>query len=555
MGMTASGAKDRSNASSGLITSNDYYLSHGMGNLLLGAVYYKEAELLYSRLPSEVIEAVLPFIPLIRDIKWSGNLMLAEEHFGTTGMAPADPKNKVTSGKWITQQQDRLKSGKLPEDKQILLKKTLPWWSQSRSEIEFEFRFNTLVNYHREHGSYPSKGFKDASGFDIGLWLMSLRANNKNGKLSKHRLEALDASLPDWSTITESKRGETWKAHFDSAVAHFMTTGQYPSTNSGDRAEVKLAAWLLYMRRKHQNGVLSKQRITLLDERLPLWRGINDAQWEECLQRAAQTRNESVSSTYYSNDYASNEWMGHQRRASKNGKMWEFRREMLEAKIPDWEGMSLRDSQWEENLQRAADFWRDHNTFPFISKDPEAASASIVQWLSIQRERHHKGILLPEREERLDQILPQWRAGYVRKAQWETTLSDAVDFFATHGFLPRQDVTHLSPEQNERSHNLAKWLECQRKAMWGKTLRDERRAILDIELPHWGCGKPEEDFRYKLKSFVEYVKSEGRRPPYDSPLCMWFKNQRKMHNKGKMSQHKIDAFEAEYPSWKEDVHR
>lgn len=547
-------AREGSDTSIGLIPSDDYYLSHGMGNLLLGAVSYKEAESLYARLPPEVIEAVLPFIPFPRDIKWSSNLMWAVKHFDATGvMSSQASKNEVNSGAWITEQQSRIKSGKMPEDKMAVLKRMIPWWSRSRSEIEFESRVGALAGYYREHDAYPPKGFMDASGYDIGLWLWSLRANHKNGKLSSYRVKVLNDSLPGWATTTEDVREERWQVHFNSAVAILKNTGRHPSSSSTDRNEVLIAKWLLSQRRKYQKGMLSKQRITLLDERLPLWRGFLGTKWEDSLEKAVETRDESIGYTYKSCDDDINEWMSRQRNTAKKGKMKKSRRAMLDAKIPDWElgRLDFRESQWEEKLQNTAELWRKHGRIFFKSEDPEVIP--LAKWLSMQRDRYNNGILLPERERRLDEVLPQWRSGHARSAQWESYLSDVVDFFAAHGEFPRQDMEHLSPEKNERISNLSKWLNNQRTAKWSGTLSDERREVLDTKLPHWGCGRVEEEFRLKLKDFLEYVEAEGRTPPYSHPLYKWFMNQRSTYKKGKMSQHKIDAFEAEYPFWRNDI--
>lgn len=135
---------------------------------------------------------------------------------------------------------------------------------------------------------------------------------------------------------------------------------------------------------------------------------------------------------------------------------------------------------WDEQLDNYVHFVREHNRVPSQYAD-YAGERMLTFWLRHQKASLRNGLLLPERIEKLDTVLPGWSSPYRIRPSWDQMLARVVQFKTDRGRWP----SSASPDHAERS--LANWL--YRQAATRTASRDrhhaERIAKLNNALPGW----------------------------------------------------------------------
>lgn len=111
-------------------------------------------------------------------------------------------------------------------------------------------------------------------------------------------------------------------------------------------------------------------------------------------------------------------WLHRQRQLSAAGTISPTYREGLSV-IPGWDaGPSYRDrhaTQWEQRLQELVDYRAAGNESPRHQKTDDTYERTLGIWLHGQRISRRDGTLAPEREKRLNELLPGWQAGRGRR--------------------------------------------------------------------------------------------------------------------------------------------
>jgi hypothetical protein len=187
---------------------------------------------------------------------------------------------------------------------------------------------------------------------------------------------------------------------------------------------------------------------------------------------------------------------------------------------------------WGEQLDTYVRFVREHNRVPSqYGEDP--SERMLTFWLRHQKASLRNGLLLPERFEELERMLPGWSSPYRVRPSWDQVLGRVVQFKADRGRWP----SSASSDDTERS--LANWL--YRQAATRTAGRDrqhaERIAKLNNALPGWRRRRsPSCDtqrWNSRLEHVLEHLQTYGRLPamgsttsPAEYALGKWLSVQR-----------------------------
>jgi hypothetical protein len=180
------------------------------------------------------------------------------------------PKGFVESGfrldRWVNVQRKSFRLGEISEDR-INQLEALPGWTWSPHEKLWEesFRFLTLFAGQEGH-SQVSVDHVDPSGFTLGRWTATQRANYRRGALSKDRINRLEA-LPGW---TWSPFDGQWEKGFSNLAVFLDREGHSQVPQRFQESGFNLGRWVTNNRRSFRRGALSKDRADRL-KALPGW--------------------------------------------------------------------------------------------------------------------------------------------------------------------------------------------------------------------------------------------------------------------------------------------
>jgi hypothetical protein len=168
---------------------------------------------------------------------------------------------------------------------------------------------------------------------------------------------------------------------------------------------------------------------------------------------------------------------------------------------------------WDEQLDNYVRFVREHNRVPSqYAEDP--GERMLTFWLRHQKASLRNGLLLSERIEKLEGMMPNWSSPYRVRPSWDQMLARVVQFKTDRGRWP----SSASPDDAERS--LANWL--YRQAATWTASRDrqhtERIAKLNNALPGWRrrLSRDSERWNSRLEQILEHVRRYGRLPTMGS---------------------------------------
>ena len=195
-------------------------------------------------------------------------------------------ENGYNLGKWLANQRQLYKIGKLSKERKKLL---------DQIGMRFDIKYNDEIwtqmyvlakNHFEKYGSLERittkyktlNGIdKDEKGYNLGYWLDNQRRSNKKGKLSSERKKLLDQIGMRFDT---KYYDEIWTQMYALAKNNFEKYGSleritagYKTLNGIDKDEngYNLGRWLVNQRQSYKIGKLSKEKIELLEQIGMVW--------------------------------------------------------------------------------------------------------------------------------------------------------------------------------------------------------------------------------------------------------------------------------------------
>ena len=225
----------------------------------------------------------------------------------------------INIGKWISNQRQLFKNGKLPEDKVQKLKSI--GLAIDQRKASWDENYNTLCKAMNHGVEITSRTVYE--GANIGTWFNTQRQLFKNGKLPENKIQKLRGT-----GLELDPRKESWDAFYETLCKAISNDVEITSTTVYEG--VKIGFWVTNQRRLLKNGNLPEDKAQKLRE-AGLTLDYSKESWDENYKTLCKALNNGVKivqTTAYEGVNIGT-WLNYQHQLLKNGKLSEDKIEKL----------------------------------------------------------------------------------------------------------------------------------------------------------------------------------------------------------------------------------
>lgn len=263
-----------------------------------------------------------------------------------------------------------------------------------RDEAAWDRKFAELAAWRLKYGHFHLP--KHTS---LAKWAQSQRGDARRGVLPKDRYQRLDAIKFDWDPMNS-----WWPAMFEKLIAYRNKHGHCCVCK---RTHHSLAHWTSEQRCLARRGQLSKDKRRRLDAIGFDWNP-TESSWQAMFDLLKAYRNEhSHCRVNKRHNLNLAHWVTTQRHLAEQGLLPEDKRQRLTALGFTWDfRWDLERERWQSNFDKLVAYRQAHDHCR-VSKSEDRL---LAKWAWHQRERARKGLLEPERRQRLEAIGFEWGA-------------------------------------------------------------------------------------------------------------------------------------------------
>ncbi len=305
---------------------------------------------------------------------------------------------------------------------------------------------------------------------DLGRWVSAQRNWQKKGALRDERVRHLEELGFVWD-FQRLKAQETWMKWCRELENYNIEYGNshVPRTYSN----TKLASWVWIQRQRRRSinndDNLSEEQIILLDKLGFRWDAHND-KWMESFEKLKKFKAKHGHCEVGIEDGEDDNllgWVEFQRSALSQGKLKTERKDLLDAIGFNWSS-EINDHKWREMYKRLKQYHTEHGDadVPNGWKD----DPKLAHWVSQQRERLKKEVLLEEQKRLLDELGFTWKMR--DRGSWEDRVEELIKFREKHGHC---EVPFNYPEFPK----LGQFVNTMRTRRNSRSLSPDRQAKLD----------------------------------------------------------------------------
>jgi hypothetical protein len=376
-------------------------------------------------------------------------------------------------GHWLVNQRIRRRQGLLPPDQIHKLDELGMCWGTPAPEWEEGLR-HAAEYHHRDTGPPSDRQARvlDAAttwecehGYPVGLWLSGQRKLANRGDLTAERIARLDELGMVWDL-----RDHKWKTMYALAETFHDEHGHLRIPPGHRPGGARVALWLTQQRQRHQQGLLSSDRVTAL-ERIGIVWNTSDRSWRRGYQAALAFHRvhghlDVPDKTVIDGvDVAA--WLNVRRTARRAGTLPAAHHTALQNL-----GINWRPTPWEQGLDGLTRFYRDHGPGALVLTGHLTASGLRLDvWVSARRADRRAGTLPDAKITALDAIGFIWDG---MDQDWEAGLADLADYHAKHGHIRMR-----LDQPGTRIPDLGRWLDRRRADHHTGRLPADRAAALD----------------------------------------------------------------------------
>lgn len=263
--------------------------------------------------------------------------------------------------------------------------------------------YQLAVDYYLENNNLliPST-YRTKNGINLGDWISKQRQKYKKGLLSKDKINRLSQIKMVWDS-TKYK----WFIWYDLAKEYYDEYGNLEISQKEKYKNKNLGIWLYEQIKAYNKGILSKEKIDLLESLNIIWNHI-DMFWNNGFQQAKKIFDEygdlDIPHDYVTEDgFKLGVWLCNQRQNYRKNKLSDDRINDLKNIGMIWSNEKY-DLSWEVGYEHSLEFFRNnkHLKVPqfFVSDD----GYKLGLWIGTQRYKAKKGLLKTDYIERLDAI-------------------------------------------------------------------------------------------------------------------------------------------------------
>lgn len=248
--------------------------------------------------------------------------------------------------------------------------------SEILAELEpWNIMYERLQEYRSAQDDWPS-----VLEGKLGLWCNTQRMAKKRGTLVAERIERLDALGFVWE-----QQDSDWSKNYERLKCFRAREGRWPR-----RGEGSLSTWCNTQRQARKNGRLAKERIRRLDALDFVWEYDLEKEWQK--QFAALELFVRIHHRFPKTAEGSlGRWCVTQRKLHRQGQLVEERAVRLETLGFAWSA----ENNWMEQFNELLAYYASRRRWP------ASREGSLGSWCCVQRRLYRKGLLAPERVEKL----------------------------------------------------------------------------------------------------------------------------------------------------------
>ena len=396
-----------------------------------------------------------------------GRLRAALARFEDSHGHTSVPKQAITVlgidlGSWISTQRVSHKSRTLSARRIRSLEKLSTWsWTPHRDAWSSWFDLARVYAAREGHTLTPARHREQ--GRALGIWISEQRLGRR--RLSQGRREQLE-SLPGWSwSVMDDQWDWMLGAAHDFAASNDHLTVRRGLTVGGQ----SLRIWISTQRSRYDRGVLSPERIALL-EAIPHWSWYpySESRYEflQALQRFVEREGHALVPQRHTEDGLQlGIWVNNQRNRREELSLEEV--SQLEG-VRGWSWDPIADA-WESARLGAAELLAG------VEKDVRTRR-SLGSWMIAQRRKYRDGRLSRVEIEAIEAI-QGWSWDPIADS-WEEA------FVALKGFADREGHARVPQRHVEVNVKLGVWVNSQRSAFRRGRMPDDRIARLE-EVAGW----------------------------------------------------------------------
>ena len=288
----------------------------------------------------------------------------------------------------------------------------------AEEEALWNKRFQELVAHNERVGF--TEGLTqsvNAKLFTLDQWVLAQRTSYQQGQLSSVRKKRLDSIDFVWNVgdTSNSSAAKIWQTKYEELIQFHAEFGHF-SPDIHDKTYSKLGHWVFRQRSSKKNGIISQERIDLLDkigftwvEEQPPKKDAYIAREESWDQSFAKLQTFQKKFGHLNPDVNDKTYgkLGRWVRTQK----WNYSnlpkdQILLLNSIGVTFVLNSHDINWEHQYLRLK-LWKEANGHcQFLTNSKE--DPTLGRWVSLQRVLNRKGDLIPERKEKLDAIGFVW---------------------------------------------------------------------------------------------------------------------------------------------------
>ncbi len=416
----------------------------------------------------------------------------------------------------------------------------------------FEYGVGKLLKFiNREgHADVPQRHVE--GDFLLGSWVGNRRNDHRTGMLSKCDTKTL-VEIPEWGW---SAADIHWRNGLKALKQYIARTGSISVPKNHLENGIKLNSWIAHRRRAYRAGELLHSQIAEIDQ-------IKQWSWDpyqDHFERGFTTLtsfierelHSQIPKTHVEGDFNLGGWAASIRHDFKRGALPLDRQNRLEA-IEGWI-WTTRQPQLDKNLRILAGYVQEFGNAN-VPQRYLAGDVKLGAWVSNQRERHKKGLLLPERIATLEKF-PGWSWAIL------TPFSDDTDddkfsegFKLLAAYAEAKGHTTVPKDLTVNGINLTQWIRSARQHFRENLLSPPRVNSLQ-QLPGWDFNPHDDSFDRYLTALKE-IQTDGAsinlpRQTMDSSgslrLAEWAAYCRVRYRSGKLAAARVRQLE-EIPGW------
>lgn len=343
------------------------------------------------------------------DAQWEKSFLEAEKYHQVHSdlLVPiAYKSNDIFLGKWIANQRNLKRKGKLSEECFLRLDALGMTWEKPDG---WEQKYEIAVAYFEENGDLEIDPlYKAEDGTWLGKWIQLQRKSYADGKLGDERYRRLSLIGMRWESLFDIN----WKKYYGEVKAFYLEHGHVKiPENHQSESGMNLQAWLRIQCKSLSEGKLHSEQINRLNELGISAREVTtpDDLWEE-RYREAKLFFEKHGHLRVPYTAPLRQWLDKQKRIyhgrEKNNRLTEERIERLEAIGMNW--VSEKDRAWEAGYESAKQYRERYGLLNPPMKYVDDNGRSLWEWLNSQKKRYRQGKLPDEKVMRLNALDAHW---------------------------------------------------------------------------------------------------------------------------------------------------